>query len=187
MEKFGVTPDRVVDVQSLAGDSVDNVPGAPGIGLKTAALLINEYGDLDTLLARAGEIKQPKRREALTDNADLIRISRQLVTLTRRCRWFRSRWTTWSGPRSPTRQADGIPDRMEFRSLTRRVAERLKVAAPTIEAPRADEEPQRTRRPEALPFDRRLCGDPRPRRAGPLDRRIRERRPCRGRYRDHQP
>src|SRR5690606_31269576 len=58
--KFGVGPDRVVDVQALAGDSVDNVPGAPGIGIKTAALLINEYGDLDTLLARAGEIKQPK-------------------------------------------------------------------------------------------------------------------------------
>jgi DNA polymerase-1 len=60
--KFGVGPDRVVDVQALAGDSVDNVPGAPGIGVKTAALLINEYGDLDTLLARAEEIKQPKRR-----------------------------------------------------------------------------------------------------------------------------
>ncbi|MFZ1512357.1 MAG: 5'-3' exonuclease H3TH domain-containing protein, partial [Tabrizicola sp.] len=81
MEKFGVGPDRVIDVQSLAGDSVDNVPGAPGIGLKTAALLINEYGDLDTLLARVGEIKQPKRREALVENAEKIRISRELVTL----------------------------------------------------------------------------------------------------------
>lgn len=78
-EKFGVGPDRVVDVQSLAGDSVDNVPGAPGIGIKTAALLIQEYGDLDTLLARAGEIKQPKRREALIENADQIRISRQQI------------------------------------------------------------------------------------------------------------
>ena len=67
----------------LAGDGVDNVPGAPGIGLKTAALLIQEYGDLDTLLARAGEIKQPKRRESLVDNADQIRLSRQLVTLKR--------------------------------------------------------------------------------------------------------
>ena len=65
MEKFGVTPDKVVDVQALAGDSTDNVPGVPGIGVKTAAQLINEYGDLETLLARAGEIKQPKRREAL--------------------------------------------------------------------------------------------------------------------------
>ena len=81
MEKFGVTPDKVVDVQALAGDSTDNVPGVPGIGVKTAAQLINEYGDLETLLARAGEIKQPKRREALQQNAELARISRKLVTL----------------------------------------------------------------------------------------------------------
>ncbi len=81
MEKFGVTPDKVVDVQALAGDSTDNVPGAPGIGIKTAAQLINEYGDLETLLKRAGEIKQPKRRESLEQNAELIRISRQLVQL----------------------------------------------------------------------------------------------------------
>lgn len=81
IEKFGVTPDKVVDVQALAGDSVDNVPGVPGIGIKTAAQLITEYGDLDTLLARAHEIKQPKRREALVENADKARISRQLVAL----------------------------------------------------------------------------------------------------------
>ncbi|MCJ9428080.1 DNA polymerase I [Kordiimonas marina] len=79
--KFGVTPDKVVDVQSLAGDSVDNVPGVPGIGIKTAAQLINEYGDLDTLLARAGEIKQPKRRESLIEHAEMARISRELVRL----------------------------------------------------------------------------------------------------------
>jgi len=81
VEKFGVGPDRVVDVQALAGDSVDNVPGAPGIGIKTAALLINEFGDLETLLQRAGEITQPKRRASLVDNADLIRLSRRLVQL----------------------------------------------------------------------------------------------------------
>ncbi len=81
MEKFGVTPDKVVDVQALAGDSTDNVPGVPGIGVKTAAQLINEYGDLETLLSRAGEIKQPKRREALQQHAEMARISRQLVTL----------------------------------------------------------------------------------------------------------
>jgi len=80
-EKFGVTPDKVVDVQALAGDSTDNVPGAPGIGVKTAAQLINEYGNLETLLARTSEIKQPKRRESLEQNAALIRISKQLVTL----------------------------------------------------------------------------------------------------------
>ena len=81
MEKFGVKPDKVVDVQSLAGDSTDNVPGVPGIGVKTAAELINTYGDLDTLLARAGEIKQPKRRENLLANAEMARISRELVRL----------------------------------------------------------------------------------------------------------
>jgi len=79
--KFGVAPDRVIDVQSLAGDSVDNVPGVPGIGVKTAALLINEYGDLDTLLERAGEIKQNKRRENLIEFAEQARVSRQLVRL----------------------------------------------------------------------------------------------------------
>uniref|UniRef100_UPI00286D7A03 DNA polymerase I n=1 Tax=Phenylobacterium sp. TaxID=1871053 RepID=UPI00286D7A03 len=80
-EKFGVTPDKVVDVQALCGDSVDNVPGAPGIGIKTASALINEYGDLDTLLSRAHEIKQDKRRQTLIDFADQIRLSRQLVQL----------------------------------------------------------------------------------------------------------
>ena len=80
-ERFGVGPDRVIDVQSLAGDSVDNVPGAPGIGVKTAALLINEFGDLDTLLSRADEIKQEKRRQTLIDHKDQILLSRKLVTL----------------------------------------------------------------------------------------------------------
>jgi len=81
IEKFGVPPDKVIDVQSLAGDSTDNVPGVPGIGVKTAAELINEYGDLDTLLERASEIKQPKRRERLIEFADQARLSRELVTL----------------------------------------------------------------------------------------------------------
>jgi DNA polymerase-1 len=81
IEKFGVGPEKVIDVQSLAGDSADNVPGVPGIGIKTAAQLIEEYGDLDTLLARAGEIKQEKRRQNLVENAELARVSRRLVTL----------------------------------------------------------------------------------------------------------
>ena len=80
-QKFGVTPDKVVDVQALCGDSVDNVPGVPGIGYKTAAELINTYGDLETLLARAGEIKQNKRRENLIEHAESARISRRLVEL----------------------------------------------------------------------------------------------------------
>lgn len=82
-EKFGVPPSRVIDVQALAGDASDNVPGVPGIGVKTAAQLIERYGDLDTLLARAAEIPQPKRRQNLIDNAELARISRRLVTLVR--------------------------------------------------------------------------------------------------------
>ena len=138
--KFGVYPDRVVDVQALAGDSVDNVPGAPGIGVKTAALLINEYGDLDSLLERAGEIKQPKRRETLINNADQIRLSRQLVQLD--CN------TPLDFTIDDLEIRDPDPDKllnflaeMEFRTLTKRVAERfgkdmpqIKDAAPTTNA-----------------------------------------------------
>src|SRR5689334_19315905 len=81
IEKFGVPPDKMIEVQALIGDSTDNVPGVPGIGVKTAAQLIGEYGDLETLLARAGEIKQDKRRQSLIDNADKARLSKKLVTL----------------------------------------------------------------------------------------------------------
>src|SRR6478752_5024191 len=81
LEKFGVTPDKVIEVQALAGDSTDNVPGVRGIGVKTAAELINQYGDLETLLKRAGEIKQPKRRETLIENTENARVSLKLVTL----------------------------------------------------------------------------------------------------------
>lgn len=80
-EKFGVGPDKVTDVQALAGDSTDNIPGVPGIGIKTAADLINEYGDLESLLERAEEIKQPKRREKLIEHAEDARVSHKLVTL----------------------------------------------------------------------------------------------------------
>ncbi|QCG95285.1 DNA polymerase I [Azospirillum sp. TSA2s] len=80
-EKFGVPPEKVVDVQALAGDSVDNVPGVPGIGVKTAAQLITEYGDLEALLANAEKIKQPARRQKLIEFADLARVSRRLVLL----------------------------------------------------------------------------------------------------------
>src|SRR5689334_5316947 len=81
IEKFGVPPEKVIEVQSLIGDSTDNVPGVPGIGVKTAAQLISEYGDLETLLARAGEIKQEKRRQSLIENTEASRISKKLVTL----------------------------------------------------------------------------------------------------------
>ena len=82
IDKFGVPPERVTDVQALIGDPTDNVPGVPGIGIKTAAQLIGEYGDLETLLSRVEEIKQPKRREALIAHAEAARISKKLVTLT---------------------------------------------------------------------------------------------------------
>ena len=82
-EKFGVAPHKVIDIQALAGDSADNVPGVPGIGVKTAALLINEFGDLDSLLARTKEIPQKGRREKLIEHAHLARVSRELVTLKR--------------------------------------------------------------------------------------------------------
>src|SRR6266480_2151277 len=81
MEKFGVPPEKVIEVQALIGDSTDNIPGVPGIGVKTAAQLITEYGNLETLLARAGEIKQEKRRQALIENAERARLSKRLVTL----------------------------------------------------------------------------------------------------------
>ena len=80
-EKFGVKPNQVIDVQSLAGDSSDNIPGVPGIGVKTAAELINKYKNLDTLLKKASEIKQNKRRETLIANKDKALLSKQLVTL----------------------------------------------------------------------------------------------------------
>ena len=80
-EKFGVTPDKVIDVQALAGDSSDNIPGVPGIGLKTAADLINEFNNLENLLASCNEIKQNKRRENLIEFKDLALISKKLVTL----------------------------------------------------------------------------------------------------------
>ena len=152
-EKFGVGPERVVDVQALSGDSVDNVPGAPGIGLKTAALLINEYGDLDTLLARAGEITQPKRRESLLDNADLIRISRQLVTLKRDVALDVTLDDLEVQAPDPGAVMAFLTD-MEFRTLTRRVAEKLKVAAPVIadSAPAPDPEAGGAA-PKAVPFD----------------------------------
>ena len=129
--KFGVGPDKVVDVQALAGDSVDNIPGAPGIGIKTAALLINEFGDLDALLERSGEIKQPKRRQTLIDHAEQIRLSRQLVSLDAHTPMDVA--LDDLEVRAP--EAGALLDfltRMEFRTLTKRIADGLGVEAPVI-------------------------------------------------------
>ena len=130
-EKFGVYPDRVVDVQALAGDSVDNVPGAPGIGIKTAALLINEFGSLEELLDRAEEIKQPKRRETLIEKRDQIELSKKLVLLD--CN------TPLDFTLDDLEVRDPDPDKlmpflaeMEFRTLTKRIADALEVEPPVI-------------------------------------------------------
>lgn len=136
--KFGVRPNRVIDVQALAGDSVDNVPGAPGIGIKTAAQLIADYGDLETLLARAGEIKQPKRRETLVNFAEQIRVSKRLVTLEDHVPLdFGLDSLEVKEPEPEALIA--FLEAMEFRNLTRRVAEKfgreLPVGAP---APKSD-------------------------------------------------
>ena len=129
--KFGVGPEKVIDVQALAGDSSDNVPGVPGIGVKTAAELINTFGDLDTLLAEAETIKQPKRRERLIEFADQARISRDLVTLRQ------------DAPLNVAPDALGVQDpdapallgflqEMEFNTLTRRIAEALGAEPPPM-------------------------------------------------------
>ena len=122
--KFGVAPNRVVDVQALCGDAVDNVPGAPGIGIKIASALINEYGDLDAVLARAGEVRQAGRRRSLIDFADQIRLSRELVRLD--CAAPLPLPLADLAVTSPERAALGaFLEAMEFRSLARRVDEWL--------------------------------------------------------------
>ena len=148
-EKFGVGPERVIDVQSLAGDSVDNVPGAPGIGIKTAALLINEYGDLDSLLERAGEIKQPKRRESLIDNANQIRTSRELVTLKTDMQMDCTFEDFEVRAPNPDTVLGFLAD-MEFRTMSARIANKLGVSAPVIDIPNG----ARVNAPkEQVPFD----------------------------------
>jgi DNA polymerase I len=133
IEKFGVPPEKVVEVQALAGDSTDNVPGVPGIGIKTAAQLIVEYGDLETLLARAGEIKQPKRREALIENAEKARISRQLVLLDDKVE-LDVPLDDLAVHEPDARKLIAFLKAMEFSTLTRRVAEYSQIDPADVEA-----------------------------------------------------
>ena len=152
VEKFGVAPERVVDVQALAGDSVDNVPGAPGIGIKTAALLINEYGSLEELLDRAGEIKQPKRRESLVDNRAQIELSKQLVQL--ECNMELDFSIEDLEVRDPDPQELlGFVAQMEFRTLSKRLAEKLGVQAPVIAEPEVQQSAVEAPEAAAVPFD----------------------------------
>ena len=132
IEKFGVPPEKVVEVQALAGDSTDNVPGVPGIGVKTAAQLIVEYGDLETLLKRAGEIKQPKRREALIENAEKARISRQLVLLDDKVE-LEVPLAELAVHEPDARKLIAFLKAMEFSALTRRVAEYAQIDPADIE------------------------------------------------------
>lgn len=138
LEKFGVTPDKVVQVQALAGDSTDNVPGVRGIGIKTAAELINIYGDIETLLSRTSEIKQNKRRETLIENAENARISLKLVTLDRHVP-LKEQPDEFAVHEPDCKELLSFLKAMEFTSITRRVAAHYQVedldaiaAAPTV-------------------------------------------------------
>jgi len=132
IEKFGVPPDKVIEVQALIGDSTDNVPGVPGIGVKTAAQLIGEYGDLETLLERAGEIKQDKRRESLIENADKARLSKKLVTLDQNVK-LAVPIGDLAVHEPDYKLLIAFLKAMEFSSLTRRVAEFASIDVGAIE------------------------------------------------------
>ena len=150
IEKFGVGPERVVDVQALAGDSVDNVPGAPGIGIKTAALLINEFGSLEELLDRAEEVPQPKRRQTLIEKREQIELSKRLVSLD--CN------TPLDFTLEDLEVKEPDPEvllkflsEMEFRTLTKRIADQTGVKAPVIEEVSSAADASVVN--EAVPFD----------------------------------
>ena len=155
IERFGVPPSKVVEVQALIGDSSDNVPGVPGIGVKTAALLINEFGDLETLLARASEIKQDKRRENLIQFADQARLSKTLVILDTHVPLEVQLAET--AVRQP--DADALTSfmrKLEFTTLLRRVAEGLGAPLPDGMAPSTT--PQRKKKDD---YDHPLRRSPR--------------------------
>jgi DNA polymerase-1 len=133
IEKFGVPPEKMIEVQSLIGDSTDNVPGVPGIGVKTAAQLIGEYGDLETLLARAGEIKQEKRRQALIEHAERARLSKQLVTLDANVK-LEVPLADLAVHDPDYKRLIAFLKAMEFSTLTRRVAEFAGLDPAAIEA-----------------------------------------------------
>jgi DNA polymerase-1 len=133
IEKFGVPPEKVIEVQALIGDSTDNVPGVPGIGVKTAAQLICEYGDLETLLKRANEIKQEKRRQTLVDNADKARLSKKLVTLDDKVK-LDVPIDDLAVHEPDYKRLIAFLKAMEFSSLTRRVAEFASIDLGQIES-----------------------------------------------------
>jgi DNA polymerase-1 len=150
IEKFGVPPGKVIEVQALIGDSTDNVPGVPGIGVKTAAQLIGEYGDLETLLSRAGEIKQEKRRLSLIENADKARLSKTLVTLDDKVA-LEVPLADLAVHEPDHKRLIAFLKAMEFATLTRRVAEFAALDAGAIEPALAGPASQRASAPAAVP------------------------------------
>ena len=146
VEKFGVPPEKVIEVQALIGDSTDNVPGVPGIGVKTAAQLIVEYGDLETLLKRAGEIKQEKRRQALIENAEAARMSRKLVTLDDRVP-LEIPVENLAVREPDYKSLITFLKAMGFKTLTQRVAEKGGIDAGQIDAAPSPADPDRATDP----------------------------------------
>jgi DNA polymerase-1 len=169
LERFGVPPEKVIEVQALIGDSTDNVPGVPGIGVKTAALLIHEYGDLDTLLARAEEIKQPKRRESLITFANQARLSRTLVILD--CHVPVEVPLAETAVHQPDANVlTGFMRKLEFTTLLRRVAEGLGAELPEGEkgpAPKSATKPKKSDYDH--PLRRAFPGEPTTPHAGPSE------------------
>ena len=164
LEKFGVAPDKVVQVQALAGDSSDNIPGVRGIGIKTAAELINIYGDVETLLKRAGEIKQNKRRETLIENAENARISLRLVTLEDKVP-VKEKPDEFSVREPDPKELIAFLKAMEFGTITKRVASHFQIddadaiaAAPSV-AHRAASESRTAQSRRRRPMTRR-CARP---------------------------
>src|SRR6266403_1270211 len=158
IEKFGVPPQKMIEVQALIGDSTDNVPGVPGIGVKTAAQLIGEYGDLETLLARAGEIKQEKRRQSLIEHAELARLSKKLVTLDEHVK-LEVPLADLAVHDPDYKRLVAFLKAMEFSTLTRRVAEFAGIDPAAVEADSklmAGGTPSKPRPPElAVRLDRK--------------------------------
>ena len=133
VEKFGVPPGKVVEVQALAGDSVDNIPGVPGIGVKTAAQLIDTYGDVETLVSRAEEIKQPKRRQSIIEHAENARISRQLAELKTDVP-VEVPVSDFALAEPDARRLIAFLKALEFTTITRRVAEATEADPSTVDA-----------------------------------------------------
>ena len=166
VERFGVPPSKVVEVQALIGDSSDNVPGVPGIGVKTAALLINEFGDLETLLARASEIKQDKRRENLIAFADQARLSKSLVILDTHVPLGVTLAETAVRP-PDTEALTSFMRKLEFTTLLRRVAEGLGAELPAGMTPSPP-----TQRRKKDDYDHPLRRTPRGETGPPRERRV---------------